>query len=63
MLAHGADYVVFTIILYHNLQCLAKQFDLTEHVCGRRRKRMHELREGIAMNHDTRFANSQKVVL
>jgi hypothetical protein len=41
--------MLFSLLIYHNLQCLAKQFDLTEHVCGtkvyysrRQEKRMHE---------------------
>jgi len=63
--------MLFSLLIYHNnLQCLAKQFDLTEHVCGtkvvygrRQEKRMHEQhehKEGIAMNHDARFTDSLK---
>ena len=68
-MAHGvADSVAFTTN-YHNLQCLVKQFDLTEHARGtkvynrRQEKRMHEHQEGIGMNHDTRFADSLKKLL
>ena len=63
--------MLFSLLIYHNnLQCLAKQLDLTEHVCGtkvvygrRQEKRMHEQhehQEGIAMNHDARFTDSLK---